>query len=100
MTNNLKNNLSQSLFWDVNIDDINEEIHAKFIIERVLSRGTLEDFKLIKLFYGEEKLKTLVVDIRNLDKKVLSFCVAYFDIPKTDFKCYNYKLLNQIPSNY
>jgi hypothetical protein len=100
MTNDLKNSLTQTLFWDVNIEDIDVEIHSSFIVERVLTRGTLEDFKFINSFYKKERIKEIIVNIKNLDDKVLSFCVAYFIIPKTKFRCYKFKQSNQKHWNY
>ena len=96
----IKNSLSKSLFWDVNIEDVDVQIHSLFIVERVLTRGTLDDFRALKNYYGIEKLKALIVEIKNLDERTLSFCSAYFSIPKTQFRCYNFKQSNQTHWNY
>ena len=97
---NVKNSLSKSLFWDVNFEEIDSQIHSLFITERVLTRGTLDDFRAVKNYYGIEKLKSIIVEIKNLDERTLSFCSAYFSIPKTKFRCYNFKQSNQIHWNY
>ena len=34
-------NLNKSLFWDINIADLDYDKHARYIIERVLMRVTL-----------------------------------------------------------
>ncbi len=52
----IKNSLSKSLFWDVNIEDVDSQVHSLFITERVLTRGTLDDFRALKDYYGVEKL--------------------------------------------
>jgi hypothetical protein len=96
----VKNSLSKSLFWDVNFEEIDSQIHSLFITERVLTRGTLDDFRAVKNYYGIEKLKSIIVEIKNLDERTLSFCSAYFSIPKTKFRCYNFKQSNQIHWNY
>jgi hypothetical protein len=100
MDTDFKNSLSKSLFWDVNIKDFDAEIHSLFIAERVLTRGTLDDFRTIKYYYGVEKLKSIVVEIKNLDERTLSFCSVYFSIPKSKFRCYNFKQSNQTHWNY
>ncbi len=79
--------LTPSLFWDINLDELRPDSHARFIIERVLMRGRLADWFQIKEYYGLEKIKNAVVKARYLDKITLSFCSAYFDIPKEKFRC-------------
>ena len=100
MLTDVKNSLTKSLFWDVNFEEIDSHAHSLFITERVLTRGTIDDFRAIKSYYGVEKLKSIVVEIKNLDERTLSFCSAYFSIPKTKFRCYNFKLSNQTHWNY
>ena len=100
MHEDFKNSLSKTLFWDVNIKDIDAEIHSLFIVERVLTRGTLDDFRALKDHYGVDKLKSIIVEIKNLDERTLSFCSVYFSIPKSEFRCYNFKQSNQTHWNY
>lgn len=100
MNIDFKNSLTKSLFWDVNIEDIDVEIHSLFIVERILTRGTLVDFRALIDNYGVDKLKSFVVEIKNLDERTLSFCSVYFSIPKSKFRCYNFKQSNQTHWNY
>ncbi len=80
---------SENLFWDVDLADIDYEKNANQIINRVLLRGNLTDWFEIKNFYGLNQLKEEVIKMRYLDARTLSFCSAYFEIPKTEFRCYN-----------
>ena len=74
--------LSRSLFWDVDSETIDPDEYSLFVIERVLTRGTWEEFKLILSHYGKENVGTSATQIRYLDHKTLSFCAGYFIIPK------------------
>ena len=96
----VKNSLSKSLFWDVNFEDIDSQTHSLFITERVLARGTLDDFKVLKNYFGIEKLKSIIVEIKNLDERTLSFCSVYFSSPKIKFRCYNFTQSNLTHWNY
>lgn len=96
----LISNLSPTLFWDVDRDTIDTEKHAPYIVQRVVSMGTWEDFKLIKAFYGMPGLREIVTNLRYLDDRVLHFCSAYFDVPITEFRCYTQKQLNRPSWNY
>ncbi|MBF0433347.1 MAG: hypothetical protein HQK83_18865 [Fibrobacteria bacterium] len=78
----------KDLFWDVDPEKIDYKQHARFIIERVLSRGSLDDWLYIKAKYTLSEIKKHVVNIRSMDKKSLSFCSKILDIPREEFRCY------------
>ncbi len=80
---------SENLFWDVDISVADYDTHSQHIINRVLLRGNLNDWFEIKDFYGIDKIKSEALNMRYLDQRTLSFCSGYFDLPKTQFKCYN-----------
>ncbi|MCB0540941.1 MAG: hypothetical protein KDE33_25750 [Bacteroidetes bacterium] len=80
--------LSPHLFWDIDLKDLNFEKHARFIIERVLTRGRLSDWFEIQSYYGWERLKKEVLKIRSMDSLTLNFCSKLFHIPKEQFRCY------------
>lgn len=92
--------LSKTLFWDVDLTDLDAKKNARFIVERVLTRGTWNEFKLTLKFYGKAQVAKLASEIRYLDDMVLEFCVTYFNIEKNKFKCYKNKQLNQSHWNY
>jgi hypothetical protein len=70
-----------SLFWDVDTDTLDPQTHRKFIIERILARGDLDDFAWARGFYGSEALKKTLMESRSLDPKSLSFWCLYFSLP-------------------
>ncbi len=81
--------LSKTLFWDTDINNLDFEKHSRHIIERVLMRGMINDWFEIKKYYGLERIKEEVLKIRYLDKVTLNFCSKYLKIPKQQFRCYN-----------
>ena len=89
MSNQQIMQLTKALFWDTDINKLDYEKHARHIIERVLVRGTLNDWFEIKNYYGTDRIKSEVLKIRFLDKITLNFCSKYFQTPKQEFKCYN-----------
>lgn len=88
----MKPNISISLFWDVDYENIDFERNARFIIERVLTRGNLNDWFALEKYYGLKRIKLEVVNIRYLDKLTLNFCNSIFNIKKENFRCYNTEL--------
>jgi len=90
--------LSKTLFWDVDLTKLNSKKLARFVVERVLTYGSWKEFKETLDFYGKEQVAYHASQIRYLDKIVLSFCVTYFKIPKSKFRCYIQKRLH--PSHW
>ncbi len=90
--------LRPSLFWDIDVKTIDFEKHRSSIIERILMRGRLEEFREMLLFYGRDVVKNVVLDARYLDKYSLAFCSAIFHIPITEFRCY--KLAQLSPQHW
>ncbi len=77
----------RALFWDVDIKSLDINIHARYIIARVICRGNLTDWEILKNLYGKHKIRDEVVAIRSLDPKSLNFLSNYFDIDQADFRC-------------
>lgn len=92
--------LSATLFWDTDPQSVDLDKHALFIVERVLIRGTWDEFQRIITYYGKETVGSYASQIRHLDKKTLSFCASYFIIPKENFRCYTQQQLHQTHWNY
>ena len=80
--------LSNSLFWDVNPEEINDETNKRFIIQRVLERGTHKDWLLINERYTLKVIIQEAMQMRSLDPKALSYIACMGNIPKENFRCY------------
>jgi hypothetical protein len=91
--NNHRPSLSEYLFWDSDIEQIDFGIRASFILERVFSMGTEEDVKETIKYYGIPKIKKEIVKINFLDKKTLNYLSFTFGIPKWRFLCYKKNVL-------
>jgi len=83
-----KPELSKLLFWDTDISLVDWEKQANAIIVRALERGTLDDFREIRRYYGDKKITEAATKSRSLSKKTLSFISAIFEVPLTQFRCY------------
>ncbi len=86
--------LSKALFWDTNFDKVDFDKSARYVIEKVVTRGEFSDWEEIKRDYGLEKIKECCLKSRDLDPKALSFLSTIFDTPREDFRWYT-----QIQSN-
>ena len=48
---------SQYLFWDTPISSIDLKKNKRYIVERVVTRGFLQDFYLLTKMYSTEEIK-------------------------------------------
>jgi hypothetical protein len=92
--------LRPSLFWDTDIQKIDLQKHKASVIERIMVRGQMDEFKAMMQFYGKETVKKTVLNARWLDKVTLAFCSTIFETPETEFRCYKLAQLNPEHWNY
>ena len=87
-------NLSKTLFWDVDRETIDDEKHRRFIIERVLTRGSFKDWCLTRNRYTVETMVSEAKQMRYLDDVTLSFIANLSGSRKEEFRCYTLKQSN------
>jgi hypothetical protein len=81
---------SQNLFWDSPISSIHLQKHKQAIIERVITRGSLEDLYTLMQIYSDAVIAENIVKSRILDKKTANFCSLAFNIPKSKLNVSSY----------
>jgi hypothetical protein len=89
------NDLSEYLFWDMDKSAVNFVKSKNSIIYKVVEFGTTKDWNIIKAVYGLEEIKKVALTFRSLDPVTLAFLSNYFNLNKTDFRCYTNKLSAQ-----
>jgi hypothetical protein len=76
----------QGLFWDVNLNELDEKKHSSFITQRILERGDLDDLRWAMDFYGKDFIEdAFLKNSMKMDLKSQNFWCLYFNINK--FKC-------------
>ena len=80
--------LRKELFWDIDFGKLNTLTHKRLIIERVLSFGNLDEFFFLLKTYDTQALVSEITQIGYLDPKTMSFVVSFFNINKSELKCY------------
>jgi hypothetical protein len=69
------------LLWGTNINSINLKKHKRYVIERVIVRGSPEDFKKLLTIYTKKEISFALRMSVELDPKSRTFCSKYFNIP-------------------
>jgi len=80
-----KPQLSKQAFWDVNMESIDYEKHALYVMEKVIDRGSFNDFINLRKFYGDDRIKEEVIYTKVFGPKEVSFCCAIFNLTPKDF---------------
>lgn len=94
----IKNIFSESLFWDCNLKPENYHQYPSLIVDRVVHRGTLEDWNLMKSLFGIEGIKNELLKLKYLNPRVLRSMAKLFDIQASEFRCY--KLRGVMPTHW
>ena len=79
---------SAHLFWDVHVDSVDLDQNRSWMVQRVLEKGFLGDWELLKRCYSREELRAAVSSLRSLEKKAASFACAVLDLDPTQLRCY------------
>ncbi len=61
--------LSPTAFWDVDMQTLDYEKNARFVIEKVMNYGLWSDMLEIMRFYGRDRVKEEVMQAAYLKKK-------------------------------
>lgn len=80
-----KPNIPAYLLWEYDLETFNYDKSYKIVIERVLERGTMEDWKEIVSYYSNEKILETIEWSAQLQKRDKDFSKLflksdYFDV--------------------
>lgn len=81
------------IFWDVNFEALDYDAKAGFVIERVFERGDVEDIRQCRKYYGDEKIRTVLLNAKYLPEHRLYLASAVISEPLNVFRCYISKQL-------
>ena len=81
--------LSRRLFWDVDPETIDDRLHCRYVIQRVLERGSLEDIRATIAHYTMPFLIAEAQQIRSLDPVTLAFAACLGNVKEDTFRCYS-----------
>ena len=74
----------QTLFWDTDPKKIDPKKHARYVIERILKLGDLDDYHSMRNTYSVEDVKNVIMKKRvDLDPKSLYFWCHNFGIKES-----------------
>ena len=87
--------LSPALFWDVDRESIDVDRHRRFIVQRVLERGNMKDWRLTKAHYTLPVIVAEAQQMRSLEPKALAFIACIGNVVESSFRCYTLRQSHQ-----
>lgn len=71
--------INQQLLWEYDLNTFNYLKSYKILIERVLERGNLEQWREMVQLYPREKIEETIEWSAQLDKRDKNFCRFFLD---------------------
>ncbi|MBX2944981.1 MAG: hypothetical protein KF725_04040 [Cyclobacteriaceae bacterium] len=68
-----KPNISDRLLWEYDLETFNYDKSYKIVIERVLERGTLNEWRAVLQYYGREKILEVIEWSAQLTQRMKDF---------------------------
>ena len=93
----LGNGFSANLFWDADASDLDLERNKRYVVQRVLERGTIEDLRKAFRVYGLGQIVATAKTLRTMEPQALSFISCLAEEPRDHFRCYTRKRSPQAP---
>jgi hypothetical protein len=77
--------LVERFFWDCDVSSLNWEMHANFIIRRLLQHGDLPALRWLRARLGDEGLREWIIaqDARGLNPRQVRYWALVLDIDKS-----------------
>ncbi|MEY2901903.1 MAG: hypothetical protein RLY89_1009 [Bacteroidota bacterium] len=86
------------IFWDIAFENLDYDDKVSFIIERVFERGDVEDIRQCRRYYGDERIRTALLNAKYLPLDRIYLASAVIEEPLNAFRCY--KLLQLKPKHF
>ena len=95
-----RSGFSENLFWDAAAEDLDFERNRRYVVQRVLERGTVDDIVSVFHMYGITNVVATAKTLRSLEPSALSFIACVANEPRENFRCYTQKQSSQAPWIY
>ena len=83
--------LSNVLFWDIDMNEADMDKYPAHFIQRVLEYGNMDDWRLLRDYYGLDKIVEVCKGLRTLDPVCLSFICTISNTKEEEYRCYHFR---------
>ncbi len=82
------------IFWDVDFENLDYDKNFRYVIERVFERGDVQDIRNCRRYYGDDKVRDILLNAKFLPEVTMYLASAVIDKPVTEFRCYKLRQSN------
>ena len=72
-------NIRRHLLWEYDWENVDFDRLSTVIIERIIERGTMEEWREMMRYYGKEKILSVAEKSTRLDKKNKQFTPLFLE---------------------
>ncbi len=83
--------LSKVLFWDIDMKEADMDKYPAHFVQRVLEYGNMDDWRLLRSYYGMDKIVQVCKGLRTLDPICLSYICTISHTNIEDYRCYHFR---------
>ncbi|MCA1762590.1 MAG: hypothetical protein LC664_06330 [Flavobacteriales bacterium] len=94
MSDSVKPVFEKRIFWDVDFEKLDYDKYFRYVIERVFERGDVQDIRNCRRYYGDEKVRDVLLNAKFLPEITMYLASAVIDRPVTEFRCYKLRQSN------
>jgi hypothetical protein len=89
--------VDSGLLWEYNLENFDWQDMKTVVVQRVIERGTEEDFfAIFKLYGGKKGVREIIKNIPYMSsQKDIAFVCLYFDLKKEELLGYTRPLLRE-----
>jgi hypothetical protein len=87
-----------TLLWDVDPETIDPQAMARTIVQRVIQRGSKEDWAAMLAYYGRPRVQEIVETVPYMSDAAIAAVCQFFHIEKETLRCYQRK--QSIPQTF
>lgn len=77
----------KSLLWDIDISTIDLDKHYKFIIERVIEYGDIEEVKWMQSTFSKDQIIETLKTSKRISAKSGNFFAIKYNLSKEELEC-------------
>ncbi len=74
MAENAKTVVEKRIFWDVDFENLDYDKCFRYVIDRVFERGDVQDIQNCRRYYGDEKVRDVLVNAKVFARKQDTSC--------------------------
>ncbi|MFN2424704.1 MAG: hypothetical protein ABR572_13115 [Cryomorphaceae bacterium] len=82
------------IFWDVDFENLDYDKYSRYVIERVFERGDVQDIRNCRRYYGDGRVREVLLNAKFLPETTMYLAAAVIDEPVTKFRCYKLRQSN------